>query len=151
DPYTEGVMEAAFRRVPRGEVFRQTGLQFMRFNTLYQLLALQRDRSPLLDAAENLLFMPDLFHYWLTRVKVNEFPDASTSQLYAPTRQGWAYDLLRAFGLPERVLGTLVQPGTALGPLRAAVASETGLNAATVIAPASHDTGSAVAAVPAQG
>src|SRR5262249_46634257 len=61
DPHTESVMEAAFERVPRGEVFRQTGIQFMRFNTLFQLLALQRDRSPLLDVAESLLFMPDLF------------------------------------------------------------------------------------------
>src|SRR5437764_8403321 len=64
DPHTEGVMEEAFRRVPRDEVFRQTGIQFMRFNTLFQLLALQRDRSPLLDAAQALLSMPDLFHYF---------------------------------------------------------------------------------------
>ena len=60
------------RRVPRTEIFRQTGIQFMRFNTLFQLLALQRDRSPLLDAAETLLFMPDLFHYFFTGIKVNE-------------------------------------------------------------------------------
>jgi rhamnulokinase len=151
DPHTEGVMEAAFARVPRAEVFRQTGLQFMRFNTLFQLLALQRDRSPLLDVAENLLFMPDLFHYFFTGIKVNEFTDASTSQVYDPTARGWAFDLVRAFGLPERILGSIVPPGTVLGPLRASVATETGLQPVPVVAPASHDTGSAVAAVPASG
>src|SRR5436190_574507 len=100
DPHTEGVMEEAFRRVPRDEVFRQTGIQFMRFNTLFQLLALQRDRSPLLDAAQALLFMPDLFHYFFTGVKANEFTDASTSQLYDPTAKTWAYGLVNSFGLP---------------------------------------------------
>jgi rhamnulokinase len=151
DPHTEGVMDAAFSRVRRQEIFRQTGLQFMRFNTLFQLLALQRDRSPLLDVAENLLFMPDLFHYFFTGIKVNEATDASTSQLYDPSAKTWAFGLARAFGLPERMLGTLVAPGTVLGPLRSGVASETGLNPSLVIAPASHDTASAVAAVPAQG
>jgi rhamnulokinase len=151
DPHTEGVMEPAFARVPRQEIFRRTGLQFMRFNTLFQLLALQRDRSPLLDVAENLLFMPDLFHFFLTGVKVNEFTDASTSQMLDPSTETWAYDLVKAFGLPAGILGSLVPPGTVLGPLRPAVAAETGLNPVPVIAPASHDTGSAVAAVPAAG
>jgi rhamnulokinase len=151
DPHTEGVMEAAFARVPRADVFRQTGLQFMRFNTLFQLLALQRDRSPLLDAAETLLFMPDLFHYFFTGIKVNEFTDASTSQMLDPNTRQWAYGLVQAFGLPTKILGSIVPPGTVLGPLRASVASETGLNPAPVIAPATHDTGSAIAAVPAQG
>src|SRR5436309_3062611 len=77
DPHTEGVMEAAFARVPRAEIFRRTGLQFMRFNTLFQLLALQRDKSPLLDAAETLLMIPDLFNYFFTGVKVNEITNAS--------------------------------------------------------------------------
>jgi rhamnulokinase len=149
DPHTETVMDEAFRRVPRAEVFRQTGIQFMRFNTLFQLLALQRDRSPLLDAAESLLFMPDLFHYWFTGVKVNEYTDASTGQLIDPHTRGWARGLIRAFGLPEKVFGTLVPPGTVLGPLRPAVAAETGLTAVPVVAPATHDTAAAVAAVPA--
>jgi rhamnulokinase len=151
DPHTENILEFAFERVPRNEVFRQTGLQFMRFNTLFQLLALQRDRSPLLDAAESLLFMPDLFHYFLTGIKVNELTDASTSQMVDPKARGWAYELVKSFGLPTNILGSIVQPGTVLGPLRANVATETGLNAVQVIAPASHDTGSAVAAVPATG
>jgi rhamnulokinase len=151
DPHTEGVMEAAFARVPRQEIFRQTGLQFMRFNTLFQLLALQRDRSPLLDVAENLLFMPDLLHFLFTGIKVNEFTDASTSQMMDPAAKSWAYDLVKAFGLPTCLLGSIVQPGTVLGPLRASVASETDLTPVPVIAPASHDTAAAVAAVPASG
>jgi rhamnulokinase len=151
DPHTETIMDAAFARVPKMEIFRQTGIQFMRFNTLFQLLALQRDRSPLLDAADTMLTMPDLFHYLLTGIKVNEFTNASTTQMLDPATRGWAFGLVKAFGLPTKMLGTIVQPGTVLGPLRASVAAETGLNPVPVVAPASHDTGSAVAAVPAQG
>src|SRR5919202_3215628 len=113
-------MEETFARVPRWDLFRQTGIQFMRFNTLFQLLALQRDHSPLLEAAETMLFMPDLFHYFFTGVKVNELTDASTSQMYDPTARAWAYGLVRAFGLPTQVLGSIVSPGTVLGPLRLA-------------------------------
>src|SRR5262245_50030568 len=151
DPHTENILDEAFARVPRQEVFRQTGLQFMRFNTLFQLLALQRDRSPLLDAAESLLMMPDLFHYWFTGVKTNEFTDVSTTQMYDPTARSWAYGLLQSFRLPTHILGTIVQPGTALGPLRTHVAADTGLSPVHVIAPAAHDTAAAVAAVPASG
>jgi rhamnulokinase len=151
DPHTETVLEAALARVPRLEIFKQTGIQFMRFNTLYQLLALQRDRSPLLDVAEHLLFMPDLFHYFFTGVKVNELTDASTSQMLDPTSRNWAYGLMQQLGLPTHILGTLVPPGRVLGPLRSAVATETGVAPVPVIAPAAHDTAAAVAAVPAQG
>ncbi len=149
DPHTEGAMDLAFRRVPRADLYRQTGMQFMRFNSLYQLLALQRDRSPLLEVAETLLFMPDLFHYFFTGLKVNEYTDASTSQLLDPRSRQWAYGLLAAFELPRHLFGTIVQPGTVLGPLRSALAEETGLNGVPVIAPGSHDTAAAIAAVPA--
>ncbi len=149
DPHTEGIMDAVFARVPRQEIFRQTGLQFMRFNTLFQLLALQRDRSPLLDVAEHLLMMPDLFHYFFTGLKVNELTNASTTQLLDPVSRKWAHGLVEQLGLPGKVLGSLVQPGTVLGPLRSAIAAETGLNPAPVIASATHDTAAAIAAVPA--
>jgi rhamnulokinase len=149
DPHTEGVMEQAFVRLPRAEIFRHTGIQFMRFNTLFQLLAMQRDRSPLLDAAETLLFLPDLFHYFFTGIKVNEYTDASTSQMLDPNTRSWAHELIGAFALPSKIFGTLIQPGTILGPLRPSIAQETGINAASVIAPASHDTASAIVAVPA--
>lgn len=151
DPHTEGTMEAAFAKVPRAEIFRQTGIQFMRFNTLFQLLALMRDRSPLLDVAENLLFIPDLFHYWFTGILVNEYTDASTGQLLNPSTRKWSWELIRAFGLQERVFGNLVPPGTLLGPLRKNVSDHAGLAGVPVIAPATHDTAAAVAAVPAQG
>src|SRR5262249_50475124 len=95
--------------------------------------------------------MPDLFHFFFTGVKVNELTDASTSQMYDPTARNWAFGLLQQFGLPTHILGTLVPPGRVLGPLRTAVASETGATPVPVIAPAAHDTAAAVAAVPAQG
>ncbi len=151
DPHTEGYPEAAFATMPRLEIYRQTGLQFMRFNSLYQLLALKRDRSPLLDAAESLLMVPDLFHYWFTGTAVNEFTDVSTSQIYDPTARDWARGLVQTLGLPTKLLGTIVPPGTVLGPLRASVAAEAGVPAVPVVLPGSHDTASAVAAVPASG
>ena len=151
DPHTENIMDTAFARVPRAEIFRQTGIQFMRFNSLFQLLALMRDRSPILNAAETMLFIPDLFHYWMTGIKVNEYTDASTSQMIQPGTRTWARELIRAFGIPEKILGTLVQPGTVLGPLRSGVASNAGVTSIPVIAPATHDTAAAVAAVPAEG
>ena len=150
DPHTEGIMDEAFARVSRQEIFRQTGLQFMRFNTLFQLLALQRKRSPLLEVADSLLMMPDLFHFFFTGTQVNEFTDASTTQMYDPSVRGWANGLLKAFELPAQILGKIVLPGTVLGALRPSVAVDTGLPAVPVVAPASHDTGSAVAAVPAK-
>ncbi len=151
DPHTEGVMETTLARIPRMDIYRQTGLQFMRFNTLFQLLALQRDHSPLLDAAETMLLIPDLFHYFFTGLKVNELTNASTTQMLDPVSRKWAYGLVEQLGLPTKVLGSLIQPGTVLGPLRVGVASETGLNPAPVIAPATHDTAAAIAAVPASG
>jgi rhamnulokinase len=151
DPHTETIMDAAFAKVPRAEIFRQTGIQFMRFNSLFQLLALMRDRSPMLEAAETMLFIPDLFHYWMTGIKVNEYTNASTSQMIQPGSRTWARELIRAFGIPEKILGTLVQPGTVLGPLRSGVATQAGVAPIPVIAPATHDTAAAVAAVPAEG
>jgi rhamnulokinase len=95
--------------------------------------------------------MPDLFNYFFTGIKVNEYTDASTSQMLDPGSRSWASPRVEAFGLPTQVLGTLVQPGTALGPLRASVAEETGVAPVPVIASASHDTAAAIAAVPARG
>ncbi len=151
DPHTEHTMEQAFTRVPREEIFRQTGCQFMRLNSLVQLLAMQRDRSPLLDSAESLLFMPDLFHFWFTGRKANESTIASTSQFYNPVQRTWATSLFERFGLPKKMLGTLVPPGDQLGTLLRALAEETGLGQVPVIPPGTHDTASAVAAVPAEG
>ena len=148
DSRTNGILETAFGLVPREEIFRHTGLQFMQFNTLFQLLAMKLGRSALLDVAETILLVPDLFHWLMTGVKCNEMPEASTSQFYNPVSGGWATELLAKFGLPTNILGPIVQPGTKIGPLRPSVAAETGLNTQVVL-PGTHDTASAVMAVPA--
>lgn len=148
DSRTDGMMEAAFRKVPRAEVFARTGIQFMQLNTLYQLVAMVEAGSPVLDVADRLLTMPDLINYWLTGRMANEFTIATTTQCYDPRAGDWAYEMLETLGIPTRLFGPIVPPGTVLGPLEAAVAAETGLGDVPVIAPATHDTGSAVAAVP---
>lgn len=149
DRRTDGMMEEAFRRVPREEVYAQTGIQFMQINTLYQLLAMARQGSPILAAAHTLLTIPDLFHYWLSGCQANEFTIATTTQCYDPRRGGWALDLLGRLGLPTHILGRIVPACTVLGHLRPDVARDAGCPAVPVIAPGSHDTASAVAAVPA--
>lgn len=149
DSRTDGIMERAFAIVPREEIFAATGLQFMQFNTLFQLVAMRLANSPLLEVAESLLMMPDVFHWLLTGEKANEVTDATTTQFYDPQAQGWATPLFERFGLPVKILGKLAPPGTTLGPLRADVAADTGLAGASVVLPGTHDTASAVAAVPA--
>lgn len=149
DSRNDGMLEEAFQRVPREQIFEHTGIQFMQINTLYQLLSMVKSGAPALPAAETLLMMPDLFNYWLTGVKVSEFSIVSTSQCYDPRQGGWALPLLQALGIPTHIFTPIVQPGTVLGPLLPAVAQETGAGALQVIAPAGHDTGSAAAAVPA--
>ena len=151
DSRTDGMYAEAFRRVSREEIFEATGIQFMEINTLYQLLSMVVRRSPLLDAASTLLMIPDLFNYWLTGRKVCEFSEATTSQCYDPRAGDWAWPLLERLGIPTRIFTEVVPTGTTLGPLAAQVADEVGLGRVPVIAPACHDTGSAVAAVPAAG
>lgn len=148
DPRTDGMMEEAFRRVPREEIFERTGIQFMQLNTLYQLLSMALSHSAELESAKRLLMMPDLLNFWLTGRKVCEFTEATTSQFYDPRAGDWARDMLERLGIPSRILGEIVPPGTVLGSLLPSVAEEVGLSDVPVIAPACHDTGSAVAAVP---
>ncbi len=155
DSRTDGMLEAAFRRVPRAEIFAATGIQFMQFNTLYQLLALAVRKSPLLDAAATLLLTPDLLNYWLTGRAVSERTIASTTQFLDPYTGEWATDLLARLGLPTHILPHIVPPGTELGELLPHVAEEVGASSRQagarlqVVAPGCHDTASAVAAVPA--
>ena len=150
DSRTDGMLEEAFRRIDRATVFERSGCQFLQINTLYQLLSMVVDESPLLDAAETLLMIPDLFNFWLTGEKVCEFTDATTTQFYDSRRSGWSTEICTALSLPSQILPEIVQPGTQLGSLLPSVAAETGMPEIPVIAPACHDTGSAVAAVPAQ-
>jgi rhamnulokinase len=148
DARTNGMMEKAFRKVPRSEIFAQTGLQFMQFNSLFQLLAAKQRTPELLEAANCLLFMPDFIHWALCGSHVAEFTIASTSQCLNPLTRDWASGLLKKFGLPARIFPEVVRPGTRLGALRPGVADRTGLRKLNVIAPPAHDTASAVAGVP---
>jgi rhamnulokinase len=149
DERTRGIMEETFQHVPRRQIFAATGLQFMELNTLYQLLALKKRSPEVLAAADCLLMMPDFFHWCLSSACVAEFTNATTTQFFHPTKRNWSFDLLCEVDLPERILPEVVLPGTRLGSLRKSVSHRTGLKQIDVIAPASHDTGSAVAAVPA--
>ena len=152
DSRTDGMMDAAFARVPRAEIFAQTGIQFMPINTLYQLVALVQQQAPALEIAQTFLTIPDLFNYWLTGRKVCEFSNATTTQCYNPIQRQWALPMLEALGVPTHIFPEIVQPGTLLGELLPGVAAEVGLGEGLpVIAPACHDTGSAVAAAPAAG
>jgi rhamnulokinase len=151
DSRTDGMLEEAFKRLPRAEIFNQTGIQFMQLNTLYQLLSMVVNHSPALEIAQTFLTMPDLFNYWLTGRKACEFTNATTTQCYDPHRSGWAIPLLEALNIPTHIFPEIVQPGGVLATLSPAVAEELNIARIPVIPPASHDTGSAVAAVPASG
>ncbi len=139
DSRTNGAMEWVFKRMPRREVFQRTGIQFMPLNALYQLAAGIRDGSPLLDCADAMLTIADLFNYWLTGSKTCEFTEATTMQLYNPALGDWDRDIMRAVGIPTGLLQPIVPPGATIGRYQGV----------DVIAPACHDTGSAVVAMPA--
>ncbi|MCC6677916.1 MAG: rhamnulokinase [Phycisphaerales bacterium] len=151
DPRTRGLMDEAAKVVPRDRIYARTGIQFMEINTLYQLMAEQRAPDNPLARAQTLLFMPDLLNFWLTGRRCSEQTNASTSQLFDTADRAWATDLITELGLPARIFPEVAAPGTTVGILARAVAEETGVGPVPVIAPASHDTGSAVAAVPASG
>ncbi len=150
DRRTEGILDKAFEVVSRDEIFAATGLQFMPFNTLFQLFAMKRQGSPMLDSAKSLLMMPDLFHWLLSGEKSNEYTDATTTQFLDPQQNNWAFSLLERFGIPGHLLGPVTPPGTRLGPIQSNVASEIGSSGVQVVLPGTHDTASAVMAVPAK-
>jgi rhamnulokinase len=146
DVRTDGTMERVFARVPADEIYAETGIQFMQLNSLFQLFAAAEQTPKLVDLAEHFLTVPDLLNYWLSGVMATEFTIASTTQMYNPVTKDWARGILERLVLPTRFLKPIVQPGTALGPLKPELLC--GLKSATLIAPACHDTGSAVAAIP---
>ena len=148
DPRTNGVMQKAFKRVSREEIFSQTGLQFMQINTLFQLLALKERDPELLEQADCLLLMPDFFHWCLCGSRVVEFTNGSTTQCLHPLKRDWARGLLKKVGLPAAIFPKVVAPGTNLGTLLPAVCKQTGLGNIRVVAPPTHDTAAAVAGVP---
>lgn len=139
DARTNGMMDAVFERVPKEKIFAETGIQFMQINTLYQLYAMRE--SAALARARTLLFMPDLFNYWLTGSACAERTITSTSQFYNPREKRWAKEILSALDLPSKILPEIVDPGARLGNFEGTPVFATGC----------HDTASAVAAVPSEG
>ena len=148
DSRTDGMMQKAFSRVPRAEIFSATGLQFMALNSLYQLLATCERDPELMAQARKFLMVPDYFHWCLSGSRVVEFTNATTSQMLNAQSRDWAFDMLRRFEIPVQMFPEVVLPGTNLGTLRSDVADATELGKLDVIAPATHDTASAVAAIP---
>lgn len=145
DARTEGVMQQVLQRIPREEIYARTGVQFLPFNTLYQLCAACQATPKTIAAADKFLTIPDLLNYWLTGVQVCEYTNATTTQLLDASTCTWAVDLLTRLDLPTRLLPPIIQPGSVLGPLKESVSA--GFGGSSVVAPACHDTGSAFAAV----
>ena len=146
---TNGMMDEAFRAMPKEEIFEHTGLAFMQFNSLYQLLALKKENDAALASAKALLFMPDLFTYFLTGVKGSEYSIASTAQLTDPRTRDWSPEIFERFGLPHEIFQPIHESGRVRGPLSPALCAEFGFKKAPlVVAVAQHDTAAAVASVP---
>jgi rhamnulokinase len=150
DRRTDGVMEEVLRKIDREEIYQATGIQFMPINTLYQLFAARRQTPKLLAAAKYLLMIPDLFHYWLTGNAVCEFTNATTTQMVDPVKRAWATGLMQSLDLPVHLPSPIVEPGSIIGTLLPDIAGHSSLAGTTIIAPACHDTGSAVAAISAR-
>lgn len=149
DESTQGMPEKVFRKIDRKKHYHETGIQVMPINTLFQLCVRKEENNALLDMAEHLLFMPDLFSYYLTGKVGNEYCIASTSEMLDARKRTWDMELIRQLGLPEQLFGELLMPGTVRGTLLPEVAEATGLPFETkVIAVGSHDTASAVHAIP---
>lgn len=148
DSHTEGAQQKFFEKMPASEVYRRTGIQFMDFNSLFQLDTIKRNGGSALDAADKILFIPDALIYMLTGTAVCEYTVASTSQMLNPVTCDLDEDILSVLGIGRERFGKLVHPGETVGQLSQQVQDFTGLPAVDVIAVAGHDTGSAVAAVP---
>jgi rhamnulokinase len=149
DARTDGVMDAVCASIGRSRIYDITGTQFLSFNTLYQLIAARQRTPRLLEAATGFGTIPDILNYWLTGVLRAEYTSATTTQMIDARTRHWADALLRELEIPTRLLPALVEPGTVLGGLKGRVAAR--LDGTPVVAPACHDTGSAVASVPAFG
>ncbi len=151
DGRTDGIFDKAFQIVAKEKIYRKTGIQFMQFNTLFQLFAERQQKLNLVNIAGQLLLMPDFLLFLLSGKKVGEYSIVSTSNMADPYKRNWAWDLIDAFELPRKIFPKIVEPGTLLSSLLPEIAQKTGVHRDTpVIAAVSHDTGAAVAAVPAQ-
>ncbi len=149
DHRNDGMMEKAFAKVSKSDIYKQTGIQFMQINTLFQLVGMVERKDPMLDQADTFLMMPDLFNYWLTGQKTVEYSNASTTHMVDANKRTWAKEVLTSLEIPTHIFPNIVSPGTVLGHVRPDVMRDVGLNApALVVATGSHDTANAVAAIP---
>lgn len=147
DDRTRGMDEEVYKIIPEDELYARGGIQKAIFNTIYQLMAVKKKHPEYLDKARTFLMVPDYFHYLLSGVKSNEYTEATTSQLIHPKTKEWDMELIRRLGYPTEMFCQVMQPGMVLGGLTQSVQDEVGFNCKVVL-PASHDTGSAVLAVP---
>ena len=147
DGRTKGMDEEVYKKIPEDELYARTGIQKAIFNTIYQLMALKVKKPEQLEKAETMLMMPDYFHYLLSGVAATEYTNATTGQLVSPVTKDWDMELIEKLGYPKKIFQKLVTPGTVLGELTEEIQKEVGFNC-KVVAPATHDTGSAVISVP---
>ena len=150
DPHTDGAPEKFFERMPCKTLYEKTGIQIMNFNSVFQFDALRRNGCSALEAADKILFIPDALAYMLTGNAVTEYTIASTAQMIDPRTKQWDPDIMNELGLSPEKFGRMTMSGDMIGTLTAEAQRLTGLGAVPVVAVASHDTGSAVAAVPAE-
>jgi len=150
DSRTKGMMERAFNLMSKDEIYKYTGIQFMQLNSIFQLLSIVETQSISLSVIEKLLFMPDLFNFFMTGEKLSEYSIASTSQLLNAKDKTWEPAIFEKLNLPIKIMAPVIQPGSVIAKILPEITEETGIQAVDVIAPACHDTASAVAAVPAQ-
>lgn len=150
DERNVGMIEESAKYMSKDEMYDRTGIQFMDFNTVFQLLSLKKNRPELLERADKLLFMPDLLTYMLTGEKVSEYSIATTSQMVNIKTQTWDKDILKALGIPEKILCDIVPAGTKTGMLRPELCEELGIESVPVISVCGHDTQSAITAIPSE-
>jgi len=149
DKRTDNIMELVFKLIPKKEIFTETGIQFMQINTIYQLYSFAREKPQVLKNARYFLTIPDLLNYWLTGIIKNEYSITTTTQLYNPIKRDWSSKILNKLGFRKEIFGEIIMPGIEIGTLLPAIAQEIGADSEIIIiAPACHDTGSAVASVP---
>ncbi|MDX9880722.1 MAG: rhamnulokinase family protein [Prolixibacteraceae bacterium] len=151
DSRTDRTMEELFQLISREEIYLQTGIQFMQFNSLFQLFSMVRSGASILRITSDILFMPDALAYLFSGVKKTEFSIASTSQMLRPGTNQWQSELIKKTGIDDLILREIVWPGTIIGDLLPEVTEQTGSSKIPVVAVAGHDTASAVASVPAEG
>lgn len=151
DQRIDGMMEKCFGIVSEKELFEHTGIGAAQYNTIYQLLAVKSEGDRTLSQAHTLLLMPDLLNYMLTGIKAAEYTEATTTQLVDCATGNWADDIIARLGLPRDIFPDIIQPGRQIAPLRESVCRELDVDPTPVLAVGSHDTASAIAAVPAKG